>query len=65
MTQSSRVSQMPSVKQGFFKNPELNKDLYEEGFTHSLQVAATEFKKLCKPKVAKFKGGYSSDVSLI
>ena len=31
----------------------------------SLQAAATEFKKLCKPKVAKFKGGYSSDVSLV
>ena len=41
------------------------RDLYEEGFSQSLQAAATEFKKLCKPKVAKFKGGYSSNASLV
>ena len=64
-TQSSRVSQVPSDEQGLFKNPEPKKDLYEEGFSHSLQAAATEFKKLHEPKVAKFKGGYSSDASLV
>ena len=41
------------------------KDLYEEGFSQSLQAAATEFKKLQEPKVAKFKGGYSSHASLV
>ena len=56
---------MASVEKGFFKNPEPKKDLYEEGFSHSLQAAATEFKKLCEPKVAKFKGGYSSNASLV
>ena len=64
MTQSSRVSQVPSVEQSLFKDPETKRDLYEEGFSHSLQAAATEFKKLHEPKVAKFKGGYSSDASL-
>ena len=38
---------------------------FEEGFSQSLQAAATEFGKLCEPKVAKFKGGYSSDASLV
>ena len=28
-------------------------------------LATTEFKKLQQPKVAKFKGGYSSDASLV
>ena len=56
---------LPSDEQGLFKNPELKGDLYEEGFSHSLQAAATEFKKLREPKVAKFKRGYSSDVSLV
>ena len=65
MTQSSRVSQVPSVEQGLFKDPEPKRDLYKEGFSHSLQAAATEFKKLREPKVAKFKGGYSSDASLV
>ena len=64
MTQSSRVSQVPSVEQSLFKDLEAKKDLFEEGFSHSLQAAATEFKKLCEPKVAKFKGGYSSNASL-
>ena len=64
-TQSSRVSQVPSVEQGLFKSPEPKKDLYEEGFSHSLQAAATEFKKVREPKVAKFKGGYFSDASLV
>ena len=59
------MSQVPSDEQGLFKNPEPKRDLYEEGFSLSLQAAATEFKKLHEPKVAKFKGGYSSDVSLV
>ena len=63
MTESSRVSEVPSVEQDLFKDPEPKKDLYEEGFSHSLQAAATEFQKLCEPKVAKFKGGYSCDAS--
>ena len=41
------------------------RDLFEEGFSWSLQAAATKFKKLREPKVAKFKGGYSSDASLV
>ena len=65
MTQSSRVSQVPSDEQSLFKDPAAKEDLFEEGFSHSLQEAATEFKKLCEPKVAKFKGGYSSDASLV
>ena len=65
MTQSSKVFQVPSVEQGLFKNLEPKRDLYEEGFNHSLQVAATEFKKLREQKVAKFKGGYSSNASLV
>ena len=64
MIQSSRVSQVPSVKQSLFRHPETKRDLYEEGFSCSLQAAATEFKKLHEPKVAKFKGGYSSNASL-
>ena len=55
---------MPTVDQSLFKDLETKRDLYEEGFSHSLQAAATEFKKLCEPKVAKFKGGYSSNASL-
>ena len=65
MTQSSRVSQVPSVKQSLLRHPETNRDFYEEGFSHSLQAAATEFKKLCELKVAKFKEGYSSDARLV
>ena len=64
MTQSSRVSQVPSVKQSLLRHPETKRDFYEEGFSHSLQAAATEFKKLHEPKVAKFKGGYSTNASL-
>ena len=41
------------------------RNLYEEGFSWSLHAAATKFKKLREPKVAKFKGGYSSDASLV
>ena len=49
------MSQLPSDEQGLFKNPEPKRDLYEEGFSHSLQAA----------KVAKFKGGYSTNASLV
>ena len=45
-TQTSRTSQVPSIQQGLLDNPELQKDLYEEGFSCCLQAAATEFKKL-------------------
>ena len=58
------MSQAPSKQQSL---PTLldTRDLFEEGFSWSLQAAATEFKKLQEPKVAKFKGGYSSDSSLV
>ena len=46
------------------KHPD-TRDLLEEGFSRSLQAAATKFKRLREPKVAKFKGGYSSDASLV
>ena len=59
------ASQVPSHRLGLIDNPEPHKDLYEESFSHSLQVAATKFRKLREPKVAKFKGGYSSDASLV
>ena len=59
------MSQVPSYEEGLLKNPEPRRELYEEGFSHSLQAAATEFKKLREPKVAKFKGGYSSNASLV
>ena len=62
--QTSRVSQAPSKEQSLPQYPD-TRDLYEEGFSQSLQAAATEFKKLREPKVAKFKGGYSSDASLV
>ena len=41
------------------------RDLYKESFSRSLEAAATEFKKLRELKVAKFKGGYSSNASLV
>ena len=62
--QPSRVPQVPSAGQSLSRYPEA-RDLFEEGFSRSLQAAATEFKKLREPKVAKFKGGYSSNASLI
>ena len=52
------------MEKSLLRYPEV-RDLYEEGFSQSLQAAATEFKKLREPKVAKFKGGYSSDASLV
>ena len=43
--QTSRVSQVPSKEQSLPKHPD-TRDLYEEGFSQSLQAAATKFKKL-------------------
>ena len=62
--QPSKVSQVPSLEKSLRRYPEA-RDLFEEGFSQSLQAAATEFKKLREPKVAKFKGGYSLDASLV
>ena len=56
---------MPSYEEGLLRNPEPQRELYEEGFSHSLQAAAMELKKLREPKVAKLKGGYSSNASLV
>ena len=56
---------MSSYEQGLFRNPEPQRELYEEGFSCSLQAVAMEFKKLQEPNVAKFKGGYSSNASLV
>ena len=64
-TKPVRASQVPSHRLGLIDNLVPQKDLYEEGFSHSPQAAATEFRKLREPKVAKFKGGYSSDASLV
>ena len=58
------MSQAPSKEQSLPQYLD-TRDLYEESFSQSFQAAATEFKKLREPKVAKFKGGYSSDVSLV
>ena len=58
------ASQVPLYHQGLFINPEPQKDLFEEGIGHSFLVAATEFRKLREPKVAKLKGGYSSKPAL-
>ena len=46
--QTSRVSKAPSKDQSLPKYPD-TRDLYEEGFSWSLQAAATKFKKLCEP----------------
>ena len=62
--QTSRVSLAPSKEQSLPTLPD-TRDLFEESFSRSLQAAATEFKKLREPKLAKFKGGYSSDASLV
>ena len=64
-TRHLSASQVPSQKLGLMDNPLSRKDLYEEGFSWSLQVAATKFQKLREPKVAKLKEGYSSDASLV
>ena len=44
---------------------EPQKDLFQEGFGHSLYVAGTEFKMLREPTVAKLKRGYSPNASLV
>ena len=62
--QPSKEPQVSPLEKSLPRYPEA-RDLFEEGFSRSLQAAATEFKKLREPKVAKFKGGYSSDASLI
>ena len=59
------ASQVALYNEGLDRHPEPQKDLYEEGFSWSLQVVATEFRKSREPKVAKLKGGYSSDASLV
>ena len=64
-TKPLRASQVPSQRLGLIDNLVPHKDLYEESFSHSLQVAATKFRKLREPKVAKFKRGYSYDASLV
>ena len=42
-TKPLRASQVPSHGLGLMDNPVPHKDLYDEGFSNSLQVAATEF----------------------
>ena len=44
--QPPKVSQVPSIKQDLFDNPEPWKDLFEEGFSCSLQASATKFGKV-------------------
>ena len=44
--QSTRAFQVSSLKQGLFEHLEPQKELFEESFSHDLQVAATEFRKL-------------------
>ena len=53
-----------SIEQSLPRHLE-TRDLYEEGFSQILQAAATDFKKFREMKVANFKGGYSSDASLM
>ena len=59
------ASQVPLSNPDPFICLKPQKDLFEEGFSHSLQAVTTEFRKLREPKVAKLKGGYSSDASLV
>ena len=33
--------------------------------SHSLQLATEEFRKICKPKIQKLKGGYSANAMLV
>ena len=55
----------PQLMKAYLETKSHKGKLFEEGFSHSLQAAAPKFKKLQEPKVAKFKGGYSSDASLV
>ena len=64
-TQHSGASLVPFLNQGLYRHLEQHKDLFEEGFSHSLQAEATEFRKLREPEVAKLKGVYSSKASII
>ena len=59
------ASEVPYLNEGLFRHLQLQKDLFEEGFSYRLQGAPTEFKNLREPKVAKLKGGHSSDTSLV
>ena len=60
------ASQVPNYEKGPWIHPESAKDdLLWEGFGHSLHIAASKLKKLREPKVAKFKGGYSSNTSFM
>ena len=54
-TRPLRASEVPSLRLGLINNPVPHKDLYEKGFSWSLQVAATKFKKLRELKVANAK----------
>ena len=56
------ASWVPSQRLRLMDNLVPHKD---EGFSHRVQVVATEFQKLRKLKVAKFKEGYSSNTSLV
>ena len=42
------ASQVLYLNQGLFTHPDPQKDLYEEGFGHSLQAAATKFQKIAR-----------------
>ena len=42
-TRPLSASEVPSQRLGLINNLVPHKDLYEEGFSHSLQVAATKF----------------------
>ena len=51
--------------QGPFIHLGPQKDLIEEGFGCTLQVAASRVQEAREPKVVKLKRGYSSDASLV
>ena len=42
--------EVPCHRLGLIDNPVPQKDLYEKGFGHSLQVAVTEFRKITRKK---------------
>ena len=50
------ASRVPNFEHSPLVHPEPQKGLLWESFGHSLQTAATEFKKLREPNVAKCKG---------
>ena len=56
---------MTLCSQGPFIHLKLQKDLIEDGFANSLQAAAIESRKLREPKVAKLRGGFFSNASLV